>query len=132
MIALDTNVVLRFLVRDDEAQARVAYSRLKRAEAARETLFVPLLVVLETLWVLESAYGLARDEILVCLEEMMVVPVLRFEAHDVVRALVSSARRHNTDLSDILIALSAEASGCDSVLTFDRKACRFPIFTLAT
>ena len=56
MIALDTNVLVRFLVRDDEKQAQIVYARFKQAESAREVLFVSLLVVLETIWVLESAY----------------------------------------------------------------------------
>ena len=46
MIALDTNVIVRFLVRDDEKQAQVVYARLKQAEQAREILLIPLLVVL--------------------------------------------------------------------------------------
>ena len=55
MMALDTNVIVRFLVRDDEAQSNLVYKRLKKAELERERLFVPLVVMLEALWVLESA-----------------------------------------------------------------------------
>ena len=58
MIALDTNVIIRFLVRDDEKQAKTVYARLKKAEATRERLFIPLLVLLETIWVLDSAYNM--------------------------------------------------------------------------
>ena len=50
MIAIDTNVIIRFLVRDDVKQAEIVYARFKRAEAARERLFIPLLVLLEMLW----------------------------------------------------------------------------------
>ena len=56
MKALDTNVIIRFLVRDDKQQAEIVYRLFKRVERKNETLFVPLLVVLETLWVLESVY----------------------------------------------------------------------------
>ncbi len=44
MIALDTSILIRFLVRDDEKQAQIAYARFKKAEASHETFFVPLLV----------------------------------------------------------------------------------------
>ena len=77
MIALDTNVIVRFLVRDDEQQAQAVYARLKQAEAARETLFVPLLVVLETIWVLESVYDKSRQEILDSLEDLSNFSILR-------------------------------------------------------
>ena len=62
MKALDTNVIIRFLVRDDKQQAEIVYRLFKRVERKNETLFVPLLVVLETLWVLESVYDNANQE----------------------------------------------------------------------
>jgi len=61
---LDTNVLVRFLVRDDEQQAETIYRIFKQAETNKEALFVPLLVVLETIWVLESVYKIPRQEIL--------------------------------------------------------------------
>ena len=49
MTAVDTNIIVRFLVRDDEEQAQEVYSRLKRAEADGESLFVSLIVLAETI-----------------------------------------------------------------------------------
>jgi len=46
MIAVDTNIIVRFLVRDDEKQAEAVRKRLKQAEAQREHFKIPLLVVL--------------------------------------------------------------------------------------
>ncbi len=51
MTALDTNVIVRFLVRDDEEQALCVYKRFKQAEKKRESLFIPLTVLLETIWI---------------------------------------------------------------------------------
>ena len=79
MIALDTNVIVRFLVRDDEKQAQVVYARFKQAESAHEVLFISLLVVLETIWVLESAYAKSRKEILDAFDELKSMPILEFE-----------------------------------------------------
>jgi predicted nucleic-acid-binding protein len=130
VIALDTNVVVRFLVRDDEKQAQAVYARFRRAEAARERLFVPLLVVLETLWVLESAYDVPRADLLDSLESLRRMSILEFESPDVLQTLLSDAPRSSADLSDLLIAHSARASGCDTLLTFDKKAARLPIFQM--
>jgi predicted nucleic-acid-binding protein len=130
MIALDTNVIVRFLVRDDPKQARAVYSRLKQAEADREPLFVPLVVVLETIWVLESAYDLSREEVLNALQDMGQMPALDLEAAEVVQRLVSSGRNAKADLPDLLIAHSAEAAGCEAGLTFDTKAAKLPFFRL--
>ena len=132
MIALDTNVLVRFLVRDDEKQARIVYARFKQAEFAREALFVPLLVLLETIWVLESACDKSRKEILDSFDELKSMPILAFEKVDVLQSWVSEGRKSNADLSDLLIALAAQSCGCSGGFTFDRKASKFPFFRLLT
>ncbi len=130
MIALDTNVLVRFLVRDDTKQSRLVYARLKQAEIKQERLFIPLVVVLETIWVLESAYGLSRDKILESIEDLMQMPILDFEADQVLTSFLPSGRKGKTDLSDLLIAHVAEAAGCDGIITLDKKASRFHLFNL--
>lgn len=132
MIALDTNILVRFLVRDDEPQAHLVYARFKQAEAARETLFVPLVVLLETLWVLESAYDKTRTEILDALEDLKNMPILKFEKDQVLHRLLSEGRKNNLDVADLLIALSAQSCGCTEGITFDKKATAFPFFRLLT
>ncbi|MBM4163514.1 MAG: type II toxin-antitoxin system VapC family toxin [Lentisphaerae bacterium] len=132
MIALDTNILVRFLVRDDETQAHLVYARFKRAESARETLFVPLVVLLETFWVLESAYDKTRTEILDALEDLKNMPILKFEKDQVLHRLLFEGRKNQLDVSDLLIALSAQSCGCTEGLTFDKKATSFPFFRLLT
>jgi len=130
VIAVDTNIIVRFLVRDDEEQAEAAYRRLKQAEADRESLFVPLIVLLETIWVLESAYGRSRAEVLDCIEDMRRMPVFSFEKNEAVERLVFDGKSCKADLADLLIAHSAQSSGCDSGTTFDRGAAKLPFFRL--
>ena len=132
MIALDTNVIVRFLVRDDEKQAQVVYALFKQAESARETFFVSLVVVLETIWVLESAYDKSRKEILESFDELKSMPILEFEEAQVLQDLLSEGRKSNADLSDLLIALAAQSCGCSGGITFDKKASKFPFFRLLT
>jgi predicted nucleic-acid-binding protein len=132
VIALDANVIVRFLVRDDKKQAQSVYARFKQAEARRDIFCIPLVAVLETLWVLESAYGLSRSEILDALESLRRMPILRFEDDEVMQKLLMAGRARNEDLSDILIAFAAQGGGCDSGLTFDKKAARLPFFQLLT
>ena len=84
MKALDTNVIVRFLVRDDEGQAKIIYRIFKQVESEKEGLFVPLLVVLETIWVLESVYEISRQEILESINDLLLMPILIFEAQSIV------------------------------------------------
>jgi len=130
MKALDTNVLVRFLVKDDEHQSKIVYKAFRQAEIDNNTFFVPLLVVLETLWVLESVYSIARNDILDSINEVLLMPILKFEDQATIQSFIFFARESKIDLSDILIACSAKLSGCKSVLTFDKKASKFEYFEI--
>ena len=92
MKALDTNVLVRFLVNDDERQSKIVYRVFRQAEMDKSTFFVPLLVVLETLWVLESVYNLARNDILDSINEILLMPILKFEAQATIQRFIFVAR----------------------------------------
>jgi predicted nucleic-acid-binding protein len=128
--ALDTNILVRFLVRDDEAQADAVYRIFRQAESDKSTFFVPALVLLETIWVLESVYDISRHDTIDALKDLLQMPILEFEAHPAVRKFIDSAPESNTDLPDLLIGQTARHSGCERVLTFDKKASEFEIFEL--
>jgi len=130
MKAIDTNILIRFLTGDDELQAQKVYAIFKNAESEKKMLFVPLLVILESIWVLESVYDVSRTEILESISELLLMPVLKFDQHSVVQQLVYSAQGNKYDLSDLLIAQSAKINGCESVLTFDKKASQYKLFEI--
>lgn len=130
MKAIDTNVLIRFLVKDDDQQAEIVYRLFKKAESSKEALFVPIAVVLETVWVLESVYKIPRQEILDSINELLLMPILEFEAQSAIISFVSSAKETKIDLSDILIAHSALFAGCECMLTFDKQASDFGLFEL--
>jgi predicted nucleic-acid-binding protein len=130
MKALDTNVLVRFLVRDNEQQSKAVYRKFKQTEADKEILFIPALVVLETVWVLESVYEVTRQEILYSLDQLILMPILEFEAQSAIRSFVASARENKADLSDLLIAHYARVAGCECVITFDKTASNLELFEL--
>ena len=130
MKALDTNVLIRFLVRDDEQQSQAVYRKFKQTEADNEVLFIPALVVLETVWVLEYVYEVTRQEILDALDQLLLMPILEFEAQSAIRSFGASARENKADLSDLLIAHSSRFAGCECVITFDKTASNLELFEL--
>ena len=130
MKALDTNVVVRFLVKDDAGQARQVYKLFKQAESDQQRLFVPILVVLETIWVLQAVYDVKDLDILAALSDLLLMPVLLFEAQSVLHTFIEAAKGSNLDLADLLIAHSAQGQQCETVLTFDKKAAKFAGFEL--
>ena len=131
MKGIDTNLIIRFLSGDDEQQAKKVYNIFKKTELDKNELFVPLLVILELIWVLESVYEISRTEILDSISELLLMPILKFEHQSALQQFVVSAQGNRYDLSDLLIARSAKIQGCETVLTFDKKVSKFSLFELA-
>lgn len=130
MKAIDTNVLVRFLVNDDRAQAERVRQFFATAEQQHDVFYVPLLVLLETIWVLESAYQVKRADLIETLAELLLMPVLKFEQREAVQAMLDDVATTNLDLPDALIARSAVRMGCEGILTLDQKAARGPAFVL--
>ena len=130
MKGVDTNILIRFLIGDDEQQARKVYNVFKKTELDKNELFVPLLVILELIWVLESVYEISRTDILDSVSDLLLMPILKFENQSVLQQFIISAQGNRYDLSDLLIAHSAKIQGCETVLAFDKKASKFSLFEL--
>jgi predicted nucleic-acid-binding protein len=130
MIAIDTNVLVRFLVGDDEKQSEKVYKIFKDTETKKSQVYVPLLVILEVIWVLESAYEIDREDIINSLDQLILMPIFEFEKLSVIQNLIPDAKTSNFDLSDLLIAHSSDYAGCKMVITFDKRASKHRLFEL--
>ena len=121
MIALDTNVLVRYLVNDDTQQAQVARDLLTNLTAETPG-FICREVVVEMSWVLERIYGFSRDQIASVFEELIATVELDVEvAGDVIRA-AEGYRRGGAEFSDRMIAAAAVRNGKIPLYTFDRQA----------
>ncbi len=131
MKALDTNVVVRFLVNDDRRQAEHAKKVLLAAERAGSPLLLTELVLLELMWVLRATYAFSRSEVIDVLELLAGMPALCFESYDLLIALIRRGRGSNIDLADLLIGLRAAAQGVESTVTFEKNLPTTRLFELA-
>jgi predicted nucleic-acid-binding protein len=119
MIALDTNVLVRFLVEDDKVQSRRAKKLVEEAVMDDEDLFVVDLVVVETVWVLKRSYGLKKDAIAAVLRMLLGARNLRFESSDRIARVISAYEKGRGGFSDYLIREKAAEWECETVATFD-------------
>jgi predicted nucleic-acid-binding protein len=124
MIALDTNVLVRFLVRDDERQSARAEALVRRAATAGEPMFVSEITLCELVWVLGSAYEIPRAEIAAGLRQLASAAQLRFRSPDAIRRAVEAYATRRGDFADYLILEHAREAGCSAVATFDRTLLR--------
>lgn len=129
MIALDTNVLVRYLVADDARQATAARMLLEGLTTDRPG-FVCREVIVELVWVLRRGYGFSRDRIATVLENLVATEGLEVEAaEDVARAAVSY-RRGGAGFSDLMIVAAAKRVGADTLYTFDRRVAQVERVTL--
>ena len=124
MIALDTNVLVRYLVEDDARQSAEA-ARLNESGAS---FFVAQIVLCEMVGVLSHAYGLERRAIADILHGLRRASALTIETPDQVQRATESFEKGKGDFADYLIAERAIAHGCSSVATFDHALERDPRF----
>lgn len=129
MIGLDTNVLVRYFTQDDPVQSRRA-ARFIETHCTEETPgFVPLVVLCELIWVLDSGYGYAKKDIARLLRGMLSAPALLLENPDRTNRAVSLYEKGNTGFADCLIAYSCEDASAVPVYTFDKAAVKTtPLF----
>jgi predicted nucleic-acid-binding protein len=123
MIALDTNVLVRYIMQDDVDQAARA-SKLVESLSADRPALIPLVVVVELAWVLARSYKLKRPQIAQAIEGLMSSRELIIAQSATVWSALRAYRKGKGDFSDCLIARCATAEGCSQVMTFDRAAAR--------
>jgi predicted nucleic-acid-binding protein len=120
MTGLDTNVLIRFLVEDDEEQSRRAAALIEAAVTADERLYVSDVVLCEVVWVLQGAYGFRRAEVAAVLSELTRARHLRFASTDRIVRCVRAFEGGRGDFADYIILEHALEAGCGQVATFDR------------
>ncbi len=121
MIALDTNVLVRYLTQDDPNQGRKA-SDLIGGLTAAEPGFVCREVLVELVWVLERSYEFARSEIARVLEGLLSASELIIEEADDVGPILQLYETKGFGFSDLMIRQAARRAGSDVLMTFDKKA----------
>jgi len=121
MIALDTNVLVRFLVEDDEKQTRVASQLIRDAIEREEQLYISDIVMCETVWVLSSSYRFSRAEIVEALAGLLRARAVVFTSTDRLARALEAYATGRGDFADYLIREHAVAAGADTVATFDRS-----------
>ena len=127
MVGLDTNVLVRFLVRDDEAQFQRALSAIRRGVSS-DGIFVSELVLLETEWVLRSRYKLKKAQLLDLFSSLLDTRELTVENEPVVEEALFHWRDARAQFADCLIAAHHRAAGCSGTVTFDADALKLPGF----
>jgi len=128
MLGIDTNVLVRFLVQDDEVQFDKARKLIKREVAAGRRVFINQLVLMETEWVLRSRYSIPKNQIIEAISGLLEATDIQFEDEQVIEEALFIWKEASADFADCLIGSKNRRSGCRVTATFDVKASKLPGF----
>jgi predicted nucleic-acid-binding protein len=128
MLGVDTNILVRYLIRDDQPQYEKARRLIDREVAKGEPVLVSLLVLLETEWVLRSRYQLAKAEVVMAFSALLDTADLAFEDEPSVENAVYSWKDSAADFADCLIEAHNRRLGCRATATFDGRALKLAGF----
>jgi predicted nucleic-acid-binding protein len=130
VIGLDTNILVRFVTRDDEKQWKRVDAFLKKSCSSEDPAWISCIVLCEVVWVLSSGYEYAKADIVNLLKQLILTAEVKLEAHDAVRVALKEFEKGKADLSDYLIGHLNKQRGCETTITFDKKAAKSASFSL--
>ena len=126
MIALDTNVLVRLVTRDDEAQAQRAKAVFETHASEDGGLYVPDIVLVELCWTLARSYALSREDIARAVHALLDNAGIALESPAAAKSALVYFEAGSADFPDCLIVAKAGQAGCSHTLSFDRRMAALP------
>lgn len=130
MIALDTNVLARYVVRDEPRQTAAATKLIENGCTPDSPGILSLIVITELVWVLAQGYRYRRSEIAAVLRGILSADDLRVERSDLAWQALNDYEQGKADFSDYLIGFCGRTEQAEATCTFDRRAATSPLFRL--
>lgn len=130
MIGIDTNILVRYLVRDDLDQAAIASKIIEQAKDKNEAIFINRIVLCELVWVLESAYECPKASIISVLKQILSTKQFEIDNATVAWQAVDDFAGSKADFADCFIGRSNSEVGCKTTYSFDKGTKKLSGFTL--
>lgn len=128
MIAVDTNVLVRYITNDDKEQFILAETLLDNYAGQEKSIFINNIVLCELVWVLSKAYKYKKDQILKTIKLLLSSIEFKFENHELAFLAAIEYETAEADFSDILIGLVNHNIGCSTTYSFDQNALKSKYF----
>jgi predicted nucleic-acid-binding protein len=118
VIALDTNILLRYFDQGDGQRSPLANQLIEETLSREEPGFISLIVVCELAWVMRRSYRQSRENIAAFIGGLLSAPQFSVEGSRMVAAALEMIEH---DIADALIHLVGQSQGCGRTLSFDRR-----------
>ncbi|MEO8198240.1 MAG: type II toxin-antitoxin system VapC family toxin [Thermoanaerobaculia bacterium] len=130
MIALDTNVLVRYLVRDEPRQTAAATRLLESACTEASPGIVTQVVLCELTWVLDRGYRYSRSQIAEILRGLLGATDLAIESSELAWQALNRYQAGKADFADYVLGLAGRTQKAEITVTFDRQAASSELFRL--
>jgi len=118
---VDTSVILRLLVRDDEIQMKAAENLIRESGSRGVTLYLLPVTILEIVWVLEKVYKYEKKAVRELVEAIINTPQLKVEMDGVFRNALRIYEEKNIKFADAVMGCWGLDKGLKTVYTYDEK-----------
>jgi predicted nucleic-acid-binding protein len=122
--SLDTNILVRYIVRDDDRQTMAVAKLLEQHIRKSQNLWVPVTVVLELEWVLRSKYKFSKADVIRVMSALLDTFELAFESEGALEQALFAYEDGSADYADCLHLALARKADALPFLTFDEKAAK--------
>ena len=122
MVALDTNVIVRYIAQDDNRQSKIATHIFEEVITEDNHGFLTAISLCETLWVLKRAYDQPKETLIKVLETLLQTDFLELEHRDLVWGAIEDFRNGKADFSDYFLARIGKRHGASTTFSFDANA----------
>ena len=129
MIAIDTNILVRYITQDDLQQAEAAENLLAIYNNKPQSIFINNIVLCEFVWVLEKGYKYTQQQISSTIRIILSTEEFAFEYHNVLWLALEEYELKNADFSDSLISKLNHNLGYKQTFSFDKSAIKNNLFT---
>ena len=130
MKGIDTNVLVRYIVQDDLKQAKAAADFIEKECLEESPGFISGITLCEMVWVFESAYDYAREDIAKVIEQILRTRQFHIPQPEIVWQALWGYKHAGADFADHYIAAVNQQAGCEYTVTFDKKAAKIKHFKL--
>ena len=129
MIAIDTNILVRYITQDDLQQAEAAENLLAIYNNKPQSIFINNIVLCEFIWVLEKGYKYTQQQISSTIRIILSTEEFVFEYHNVLWLALEDYEHNKADFSDSLISKLNYNLGYKQTFSFDKSAIKNNLFT---
>jgi predicted nucleic-acid-binding protein len=128
VIGLDTNILVRYIVRDDARQTSAATRLIESTCTADSPGAVALITLCELVWVLDRGYRYRRGQIAAVVRRILAAEELHVERSELAWRALRFYEEGKADFADYLIGLCGRDEGAEATFTLDRRTAGCELF----